>query len=274
MTIDSHHHIWNFDKSRHAWIDESMSTIQKSFLPEDLALVLDTSNVEGTVLVQVDQSLDENSFLLSAAENNEFIKGVVGWVDLRSKEAESQIEQFANHPKSKGIRHIVQSEPEGFMLSKLFQKGISLLKGHQLTYDLLLYPPQINEATLLIRNFEDQPFVVDHIAKPYIKNREIKRWRKDIASLAMADNVYCKVSGMVTEAKWDGWSQDDFIPYLDVVFEAFGIDRIMFGSDWPVCLVAATYSQVINIVKDYMDSFSLNEKNKVFGENAIDFYSL
>lgn len=274
MRIDAHQHFWNYDPVRDAWIDESMQVIRKDFLPQHLAPILKVNQIDGCVAVQADQSETETEFLLACADKNPFIKGVVGWVDLRNNSIEDRLAHYAKNRLFKGVRHIVQVEANDFMLGEAFQHGISKLAQFNLTYDILVFPPQLKPAIALVNTYPNQKFVVDHIAKPYIKDGKIDKWKVDMIELAKAPNVYCKVSGMVTEADFQNWKKGDFTPYLDVVFEAFGTNRILYGSDWPVCLLAAKYQQQLNIVQDYLEDFSEEEKAKIMGENAIHFYSL
>jgi L-fuconolactonase len=273
--IDAHQHFWKFDPVRDSWIDDGMKDIQKDFMPADLEPLLLQNGFNGCVVVQSDQSEDETNFQLANADQYSFIKGVVGWVDLQAGNVEECLDYYTQHKKLKGFRHVLQGEAQrDLMLQPAFKKGISLLAKYGFTFDLLIFPDQLQYATELIKLFPHQPFVLDHFAKPVIKNREIKDWEKDMRTMASAHNVYCKISGMVTEADWQHWQQDDFKPYLDVVVNAFGIDRLMFGSDWPVCLVAASYTETINIVKAYFSTFTQSEHDKLFGGNAIQFYNL
>ena len=262
MKIDAHQHFWKFNPVRDAWIDDSMQIIRKDFLPQDLKPILEANTIDGCIAVQADQSENETDFLLQCAKENPFIKGVVGWVDLLSDTIEERLEHYSKNNILKGIRHIVQAEANDFMLRKDFQNGISKLQQFNLTYDILVFPPQLEAAIALVNKFPNQKFVLDHIAKPYIKDAKIDDWKINISTLAKAPNVYCKASGMVTEADLKQWKLSDFQPYLDVVFEAFGIDRIMYGSDWPVCLLAAEYQEQLNIVQDYIKTFS--NKSKVY----------
>ena len=274
MTIDSHQHFWKFDPVRDAWIDDSMEVIRKDFLPKDLQPILEQNTIDGCIAVQADQSEEETEFLLNLASENTFIKGVVGWVDLRADKVEDRLAHFSKNNLLKGIRHIVQVEANDFMLRKDFQNGIGKLEQFNLTYDILVFPPQLKTSIALVNKFPNQKFVLDHIAKPFIKDGKIEGWKQDIKELAKAPNIYCKVSGMVTEADLKHWKPSDFTPYLDVVFEAFGTDRILYGSDWPVSLLAAQYEEQLNIVKAYINGFSLEEQQKVMGLNAIKFYNL
>jgi L-fuconolactonase len=274
MKIDSHNHFWKFDAARHSWIDDSMKVIQQDFMPEEFSSVLQKNGIEGTVVVQVDQTPDENTFLIQLAEEHEIIKGIVGWVDLRAHDLDQQLEQLSGHNKFKGFRHIAQAEHNGFLAQDDIIEGVQKLKNHDFTYDILINPAQLEAAIKLVSACPDQKFVLDHIAKPYLKTGEIEQWRKDITTLSSFENVWCKVSGMVTEANWSSWKVLDFFPYLDVVFETFGSKRVMYGSDWPVCLLAAQYEQVIEIVEAYISKLSAIEQASFWGLNAIDFYQL
>ena len=275
MRIDAHHHFWQYFPQVQGWIDERMGVLKRDFLPEELWGELKKNGFEGSVLVQTDHKLEETEWFLRLAEQNPFIKGVVGWVDLRSKEVEKQLKDFASNPKFKGVRHIVQSEPDDrFLVGKEFLEGIRVLGDFHLPYDILIYPKQLPAAVELVRKFPKQPFVLDHLAKPEIKDRKISPWKEQIQELAQNPNVYCKLSGMVTEADWKGWKPGDFKPYLEVVFEAFGPSRLMIGSDWPVCLLGGDYTSVMKIVKDYIAGMSKGEQEAILGGNASRFYRL
>lgn len=273
--IDAHQHFWQFDPLRDNWITEDMSVIRRDFLPADIKLILQQHGFDGSVVVQSDQSVEENIFQLKNAAENDFIKGVVGWVDLRSKDVEAQLAHYRSYEKIKGFRHILQGEPKrDLMLDAEFMNGIGKLKRFGFTYDILVFADQLRYIPQFVSAFPEQLFVIDHIAKPAIKQGRIQAWKKDIQAVAAHENVYCKISGMVTEADWKNWKQEDFVPYLDAVVEAFGTERIMYGSDWPVCLVAADYAGMLGIVTDYFSSFSRNEQELFFGNNAIRFYNL
>lgn len=274
MKIDSHNHFWQYDPIRDAWIDDSMSAIRQDFLAKDLLPLLQKNRLDGCIAVQADQSETETQFLLDLAKDHSFIKGVVGWVDLLANNVEDRITFFAQNQKLKGIRHILQAEANDFMLKDEFQMGIARLNMFDLVYDILIYPQQIANSVKLVEKFSSQIFVLDHLAKPPIKNQQINSWKKDMETLAKYPNVYCKVSGLVTEADWVNWQYEDFVPYLDVVFNAFGIDRVLFGSDWPVCLLAADYEEVTNIIEKYIAQFSEEEMLKIMGLNAIEVYKL
>lgn len=273
--IDSHQHFWKFDPVRDAWIDDSMAVIQRDFLPADIQPLLSENGITGCVAVQADQSEAENKFLLNLAEQNDSIKGVVGWIDLQSGNIQEQLSMYSQFKKMKGFRHILQGEKQrDFMLRPAFKHGIAALHPFGFTYDILIFPDQLEYSKTFIKAFPYQPFVIDHIAKPYIRDKKIDDWKKDITALAQFTNVSCKVSGMVTEANWKNWKKEDFKPYLDVVVEAFGMKRLMFGSDWPVCLVAASYAEVVKLVGEYFSSFSKDEQDDFFGGNAMRFYNL
>lgn len=275
MIIDSHNHFWKYDPLTHDWIDESMGVIRRDFLPAGFEPVLVQNGIDGTIAVQADQSEQETFFLLELGEKDSRIKGVVGWVDLRSDHIFERLKYFSQFEKLKGFRHIIQSEPDpNFMLDVKFRNGISLLSEFGYTYDLLIYPQQMGAALKLIELNPQQSFVIDHLAKPNIKAGKIDLWRDLIIQIGRHKNVMCKLSGMVTEADWQAWGETDFEQYIDVVVKAFGIDRVMFGSDWPVCLLAASYGQVKNILANYFSSFPLADRQRVFAQNAIDFYQL
>ncbi len=275
LKIDSHQHFWKYDPVNYSWIDNQMAVIRKDFLPADLEPVLKANGFDGCITVQSDQTEEENDFQLGNAEKHDFIKGVVGWVDLQSAQVDERLAHYSQFSKLKGFRHVLQGEPQrDFMLRPAFLNGISLLKKYGYTYDILIFPDQLGYAADFAARFPDQPFVIDHIAKPGIKNKEISDWKTAIQAIAKYENVFCKVSGMVTEADWKNWKPADFYPYLDVVVEAFGINRLLFGSDWPVCNVAAGYEQMLAIVKDYFAAFSKTEQDKFFGGNAVKFYNI
>ena len=274
MKLDSHQHFWKYSPQQHNWIDDSMVSLKRDFLPNDLEPHLIENKIEACVVVQADQSEKETEFLLELATQYEFIKGVVGWVDLRAKNVEERLQFYSQNQYFKGVRHIVQSEKQDFLLDPAFQNGIGKLGNLNLTYDLLIYPHQIEAAIKLVSQFPNQKFVLDHLAKPNIKNGKIDPWKNQIQRLAQFSNVSCKISGMVTEADHVQWKPSDFIPYLDIVFDAFGENRILFGSDWPVCLLAASYQEVYQLITDYTANFSLEQRDKLFGANAERFYNI
>jgi L-fuconolactonase len=252
-----------------------MKVIQKDFLPEDLAPVLLKNGFEGCIVIQSDQSEKENFFQLKNAQTFDFIKGIVGWVDLQDKNIEERLQYYSQFKKMKGFRHLLQDEPQrDKMLQPLFRNGIRLLKQYNFTYDILVLPDQLQYIPAFVAAFPDQSFIIDHIAKPNIKEHEIDSWKKEITSIAKFENVYCKISGMVTEANWNKWKKEDFKLYMDVVLESFGTKRLVFGSDWPVCLLAASYTEVLGVVEDYFSAFSKAEQAQFFTLNAANFYKL
>jgi L-fuconolactonase len=275
MKIDSHQHFWRYDGVRDAWITDSMAVLKRDFLPEHLTWELTANGIDASIAVQADQSENETMFLLHLAEKNERIAGVVGWVDLLSPRVAERLEHFSHSPKLRGFRHVAQSEPDDrFLARENFVNGVANLRAFGFTYDILIYPKQLPAAIELVTRLPEQRFVVDHLAKPEIKSKKTVPWAAQMKEIAQNKNVFCKMSGLVTEADWKHWKAGDFKPYLDVVFDAFGADRLMFGSDWPVCLLAATYGQVKQIIEEYVKGFSGFDKEKIFGGNAARFYAL
>jgi L-fuconolactonase len=275
MRIDAHQHFWKFDPVRDGWITDDMSVLRRDFLPGDLQPLLQQNNFDGCVAVQADQSEEETCFLVDLAKDNAFIKGVVGWVDLQADDIEERLKYFRQHEVVKGFRHILQGEKQrDLMLYAGFKKGIALLEQFNFTYDILIFPDQLKFANQLVRSFPRQKFIIDHLAKPYVKTKQIVEWKKEIVQIAQYENLYCKISGLITEADWHSWKEKDLIPYLDVVVEAFGSNRILFGSDWPVSLLAGSYEKIVGLVSDYFASFSKAEQDQFFGKNAIQFYNI
>lgn len=274
MIIDAHQHFWQFDPVRDAWITDDMAAIRRDFLPADLEPVLVQNGIDGCVAVQASQSEAETEFLVNMARAYDVVKGVVGWVDLRAENLTDRLTHFAQFSQIKGYRHVAQAEPDDFLTRPAVVQGIRTLAEFGLTYDILIYPNQLKAALHVVRAVPEVNFVIDHLAKPYIKKQDISRWSNFMAEIAKNRNVSCKLSGMVTEADWQQWSKRDFFPYLDVVFEHFGPDRLLFGSDWPVCLVAADYTQVKTLIEDYVAPWGDEARQKVFGANAARFYDL
>lgn len=275
MKIDAHQHFWHYSPQDYGWIGPGMETLKKDHLPGDLLPLLKASGIGGTIAVQARQLVEETDWLLELADRHSFMRGVVGWVDLCSPQLRGQLERFSGHPAFRGVRHVVQDEPDDrFMLREDFVRGIDMLGEFGLTYDILVFPRQLPAACELAEKFPDRPFVLDHVAKPLIRDGVMGPWEEDIRRLAAFPNVFCKVSGMVTEAGWKSWRPPDFRPYLDVVFEAFGAGRVMFGSDWPVCTLAGTYAEVAGIVSDYVGQLSDEEQADVWGGVAARFYGL
>lgn len=273
MRIDAHQHFWQYDPVRDSWIDDTMQVIRRDFMPQDLQPLLEQHQLDGCVAVQADQSEAENTFLLDHAASFPFIKGVVGWVDLCAADIEEKLAYYTDHDKMKGFRHILQGEPQEFMLQSAFLNGISRLNKYNYTYDVLVYEYQLPAAYQLVAQFPDQPFVIDHIGKPKIGRSDMHAWKKQIHVIASCENVSCKISGMVTEADHD-LTYETYQPYMETVTEAFGTDRIMYGSDWPVCLLAASYNQALAITEQYFSRFSKDEQALFYGGNAIRFYGL
>ncbi|WP_210513951.1 amidohydrolase family protein [Hymenobacter terricola] len=273
--IDSHQHFWRFDPVREAWITADMAAIRRDFLPEDLQPILARHDFDGCVAVQASQSEAETDFLLELAAGHDFIRGVVGWVDLRAENIGERLAHYSQFAKLKGFRHVLQGETDReLMLRPAFRRGLTALYHHGFAYDLLILPDQLGYAAELATALPNQPLVLDHLAKPLIKTGEIEFWKRDIQALAGHENVLCKVSGLVTEADWQHGQPADFRPYLDVVFEAFGPRRVMFGSDWPVCSVAGGYGRALGPVADYLAAFSAAEQARFWGGNAAAFYHL
>jgi L-fucono-1,5-lactonase len=281
MRIDAHQHFWMYSPAQYGWISDKMPELKRDFLPEHLKPLLADQSFDGSIAVQARQDLDETRWLLELADQNEFVKGVVGWIDLCSSDLPAQLEWLAANPKLVGVRHILQDEPDDeFMLRPAFRRGIARLAGHGLTYDLLLYPRHLPVAVKLVGEFPEQRFVLDHMAKPRIADGAMesmglmKSWERDIRELARFDNVCCKLSGMVTEARWKQWKPQDFHPYLDVVCEAFGRGRLMIGSDWPVCTLSGSYEATVRLVTDYLKQSRPDEIDDIFGENCMRCYGL
>jgi len=275
MKIDSHQHFWRYAAAEYEWLDDSMTALRRDFLPDDAVREMSRAGFDAGVAVQVRQTLEETQWLLSLADAHPTIAGVVGWVDLQADDVRAQLERFADHPKLVGVRHIVQSEPDDrFLMRPAFRRGMSLLQEFDLAYDILIYHRHLPVAAEFVAQFDAQPFVLDHLAKPPIRDREIDLWARDLRRLAAFPNVMCKLSGLVTEADWKRWTPDAIRPYLDVAFDGFGAGRLMIGSDWPVCTVAADYSSTIGVVADYVSQLSRGEREAVLGGNAQRFWKL
>lgn len=274
MTIDTHVHFWKYDKVRDSWISDDMKDLRQDYLPEHFMPIAKRNGIDGVVAVQVDQSELENHFLLELAATHPLIKGIVGWIDLRDPSLEERLQYFKQYPLIKGWRHIVQGEPDDFLLKKDFQQGVRLLQSYDFTYDVLIYHHQLPAAVAFLDALPDQKFIIDHCAKPDIRNRSIAEWEKHMRRIASHPHVYCKLSGLFTETHWKNWSAGDFYPYLDVVFDAFGTERLLFGSDWPVILLSGIYVQWKSLLEKYMEPFKADERENVFGKNAERFYAL
>ena len=275
MRIDSHQHFWRYRAETYPWIDERKAILKRDFLPDDLAPLLAAQRFDGCVAVQAAHTAEETRLLLELSDRHPFVRAVVGWVDLRAPDVERRLAKLARHPRLKGIRHIAQDEPDDrFLAREEVLRGIAALEPFGLAYDILVFARQLPAALELVRRFPRQRFVLDHIAKPEIAAGRISPWKGQIQELAAAPNVCCKLSGLVTEAAWTGWTPADFRPYLDVVFEAFGPDRLMIGSDWPVCLLAGDYPSVMGVVESYIAGRPAAEREKILGANAAHFYRI
>jgi len=275
VRIDAHQHFWEYSPRQHVWMTEEMSALKRDYLPEDLQPLLTEAGFFGTIAVQARQLPDETEWLLKLADQFEFIRGVVGWVDLRSPQVERELARYAQHAKLRGVRHVLHDEPDDqFMLLPEFQRGIGQLRKFGLTYDLLVFPRHLRVAPELVAQFPNQAFVLDHIAKPAIRESQVSPWKEDVRKLAEFPNVCCKLSGMVTEANWKQWQSDDFRRYLDIVIEAFGTDRVMIGSDWPVCTLSGDYRSVMGIVVDYVQQYSPAVREGILGGNCARFYGI
>jgi L-fuconolactonase len=273
--IDAHQHFWIYDPIRDSWIPDEMPMIKKDFLPKDIAPLLKANDFDGCITVQSEQAERENVFQLENAKENSFIKGIIGWVDLQAKDVKEKLSYYSQYKKIKGFRHILQGEAQrDLMLKTEFLNGIKALHEFDYTYDILIFPDQLKFIQQFVAQFPTQKFVIDHLAKPYIKRKKIDDWKKNIQKISKHENVYCKISGFITEGDMKSWKEEDFTPYFDTAVESFGINRIMFGSDWPVCLGGADYKTVVNITRNYFSSFTRDEQNKFFGNNAIEFYNL
>ena len=275
MKIDAHQHFWKYNPEEYSWINDEMRVLKRDYLPEDLKPQVMKCGFHGTVAVQARQSLTETRWLLDLAQKNEFIKGVVGWVDLCSGSLEDQLSDFSSDARFSGVRHVLHDELDDFfMVRDKFLKGIRLLQKFNLTYDILIFARHLPQTHDFVKLFPDQIFVLDHIAKPEIKYKRLTPWKENIVKLAQLKNVYCKLSGLVTEANWLSWKAEDFRPYIETVLEAFGTDRLMIGSDWPVCRLAGNYNEIMEIPDKYLSGLSIHERNAVFGLNAVKIYHL
>ncbi|MGO4911181.1 amidohydrolase family protein [Leeuwenhoekiella sp. W20_SRS_FM14] len=275
MILDTHQHFWQYNSVKHDWVDEEMTVIRRDFMPQDLKPVYDEHDITGCIAVQADQTLDENTFLLNLADEYNFIKGVIGWVNFQSDSVQQDLDYYAEMPLIKGYRHVVQAEADpSFLLRKSFLSGISKLKNTGAVYEILVFAHQLPAVLEFVKLFPEQQFVIDHIAKPNIKEGYIDSWALLIRAIASYENVSCKVSGMITEADYKTWKTIDLMPYMNVVFEAFGPDRIVYGSDWPVCLVAGSYSQVLNAAKAFAGQLSKDERELFFYKNAQRIYTI
>lgn len=275
IRLDAHQHFWRYDPAQHVWMTDAMGALRRDYLPEDLAPLLQATGFDGTIAVQARQMVEETEWLLALADRHAFIRGVVGWVDLCSPDLAAQLGRLGANPKLVGVRHVVHDEPdEDFMLRSDFRHGIARLQDAGLTYDLLLRPQHLKAAIRLVDEFKDQPFVLDHIAKPGVGDLSKSLWKQDLLRLAERPNVLCKLSGLVTEADWSAWRPDDLRPALDVVLEGFGEDRLMIGSDWPVCTLAADYAATMGVVMDFVRDLDAKAQAAILGDNCARFYGV
>ena len=273
--IDTHHHFWKYSPQEYDWINDEMKVIRRDFLPPDLEKTMQAAGVSGAISVQARQSLEESDWLIGMAEKSSFLLGVVGWVDLRAKGVEKDLERLSKHKKFKGVRHVVQGEPDdNFILGAAFNEGVKKLLRFGLRYDILIFERQLKPSITFVDRHPKQVFILDHVAKPRIKERVLSPWREHMLEMAKRPNVYCKISGMVTEADWKKWSANDLAPYLDTAMQAFGPKRLMFGSDWPVMLVAGQYRQWVELVKVAISRYSTAEQERILFRNAEEAYQL
>ena len=275
MIIDTHHHLWDFNETDYGWMDDSMKVLKRSYLPGEFQEEILKAGVGGTIVVQARQMLEETLWLLDLSDRHSFIKGVVGWVDLCAEDLEDQLELLSRHPRLVGVRHVIHDEADDeFMLRPSFLRGIRTLGKFKLTYDLLLFPRHLARAHKLVKLFPEQRFVLDHMAKPFIRKGLLTPWQEELESLSTGDNVWCKVSGMVTEGDLKSWKFEDFVPYMEAAFKAFGTERILLGSDWPVCKLAGEYEQVLQIPLTFTEQMSDREKERIYYKNALECYQL
>ena len=275
LKIDAHQHFWLYNPQRDQWINNDMAILQEDFMPEHLQPILEHYDFQGTVVVQSDQSPEENQFQLENAEKHPFIKAVVGWIDMQAPDLEAQLQAYQRYPKLKGFRSMLQSDPDrAAMLRPDFQSGLAKLQAYGYTFDILVLPDQLQYARALVAAFPEQRFVLNHLGKPNIKLRQFEDWVADIKALAAHENVYCKVSGMVTEADLTRWKFEDFKPYIDTIFSCFSIERVMYGSDWPVCRLAATFGEVMEILENHTANFTEAQRALFWAQNAIRFYNI
>ncbi len=275
MRIDAHQHFWRYAPAEQAWITEELGALRRDFLPGDLIPLLERHAFEGCVAVQARASLDETRWLLELADEHPWITGVVGWVDLSSEQAQAQIESVEDHPRLVGLRHGVQDETDdAFLLREDFGRGLALLERFDLAYDLLIHPRHLPAAIEVAARLPEQQFVLDHLAKPPIRRGGLEPWLGELRALAACENVACKLSGLVTEADWQGWTLDALAPFLDAALEAFGPERLMFGSDWPVCLLASSYERWYETVATWAADLTAGERDALIGGNASRVYRL
>jgi L-fuconolactonase len=274
MRLDSHQHFWEYDPKRQDWITPDMSRIRRNFLPGDLFPLLQDAKIDGCIAVQADESLRETDFLLDLANQHAWIQGVVGWADLKNDKLDETLDAYYDHKKLVGFREVLQAKDPEYMLQEEFIRGVQKIGKRGYAYDILIFPNHLSATLKLVSKCPDQRFVIDHLAKPYIKDGEWKDWKKAIGLLAERELMHCKLSGMITEADWKKWTPNQLFPYLEIALELFGPDRLMYGSDWPVCLLAGEYEQYWEVIEQFTDALSLPEKAKIMGETAVKFYKI
>lgn len=274
MIIDSHVHFWKFDPVRDSWITDEMNAIQKDFLPEDFSFYLNKNRVNGCIAVQASQSDEETAFLVNLAKENPFIKGVVGWIDLGFNHIEELLENYQSEKLIKGFRHVAEGENSGFLLKENVLNGISKLHQFDYTFDILLRQNQLSDAVKLSEKLYEQPFILDHCGKPDLRTNNLKDWKHNITELAQNPNVYCKISGLLTQGNWKLIDEKSIFEVLDFVFAKFGIQRLVFGSDWPVMLLGGSYALWIELISKYLSQFTETEQQLFFSGNAVEFYKL
>ncbi len=274
MIVDSHVHFWRYDRDRDGWITEAMAVLQRDFLPADFEPLARGHGIDGVVAVQAAQSEEETRFLADLAAGHPLIRGVVGWIDLKDPGLAGRLEAWADRPVVKGWRHIVQAEPEGFLGRRDFRRGVATIGRRGYTYDLLIYHHQLEEAAAFVEALGDQRLMLDHCAKPDVRSDSLAPWEKEMRRIARHPGVHCKLSGLLTEARWRGWTEEDLRPYIDVVLDAFGPERLVFGSDWPVVLLSGDYSDWMRVVESCLAPLGAELRQAVFGANAARFYSL
>jgi L-fuconolactonase len=274
MRLDSHQHFWEYDPGRQDWITSEMNRIRRNFRPADLRPLLQDAKMDGCIAVQAEESLRETDFLLDLAAQHEWIVGVVGWADLKSDSLDVILDGYADQNKLVGFREVLQSKDPQYILQKDFIRGIRKIGKRGYGYDILIFPNHLEAALELVKKCPEQRFVIDHLAKPYIKAGEWKDWKKAMSLLAERELVHCKLSGMITEADWKSWTPEQLFPYLEIALELFGPERLMYGSDWPVCLLAGEYERFWEVIEQFTDALSASEKARVMGETAAEFYRI
>jgi L-fuconolactonase len=273
--IDAHHHLWKYSREQYPWMADNMDELRRDFLVDDLSRVLREASIQGVVTVQARQMLEETEWLLGLAEGNDFMQGVVGWVPLVEEGVRYQLDKLSVHTKLKAVRHVLHDEPDDFyMLRGDFNRGVAHLKDFNLRYDILVFERQLPQTIEFVDRHPQQVFIVDHIAKPRIKDGLLSPWRENMVELGRRENVYCKLSGMVTEANWAGWTESDLQPYFEIAMEAFGPGRLMFGSDWPVILLASSYQRWLETVQCAISGLSPDEQTQILSGTATTAYQL